>query len=370
MRQRRGRAVVVETLDDFDARLRSGARDLSGWRVVGVDLSGRSAELARCRLGEALFLGCRLLDADAELVRAAGGLVLPAISDSPVATYRTRLYTPEDLYDDPVYARSLDARAYAWSQAPPDQEAALAQALHDQSVDDALLRWVAEQRARRRGHRALAGVMGGHAVERGMPAYADAARLGHGLGRRLVVATGGGPGAMEAANLGGMLAAAPVERLGDAVAVLARAPSFRPSVDAWLEPARRVKAAAGDLQEALAVPTWHYGHEPTNLFAGAVAKYFRNATREAVLLQICDAGIVFLPGAGGTVQEVFQDACENYYADESSVAPMVLLGRGYWTETLPAWPLLRALARGRPMEPHVHLVDSVDEAVEVVLAGA
>ena len=35
-----------------------------------------------------------------------------------------------------------------------------------------------------------------------------------------------------------------------------------------------------------------------------------------------------MPSAGiaGTVQEVFQDACENYYADESSVAPMVLVG--------------------------------------------
>ena len=71
---------------------------------------------------------------------------------------------------------------------------------------------------------------------------------------------------------------------------------------------------------------------------------------------MCDAGIVFLPGAAGTVQEVFQDACENYYADEASVAPMVLVGAAYWTEELPAWPLLQALARGRPMERHVHLV--------------
>jgi hypothetical protein len=62
------------------------------------------------------------------------------------------------------------------------------------------------------------------------------------------------------------------------------------------------------------------------------------------------------------VQEVFQDACENYYADESSVAEMVLVGRTFWTDTLPAWPLLRELARGRPMEDRVHLVDTVDEA--------
>ena len=31
-------------------------------------------------------------------------------------------------------------------------------------------------------------------------------------------------------------------------------------------------------------------------FATAIAKYFRNAIREAILLQVCDAGIVFLPG--------------------------------------------------------------------------
>ena len=100
------------------------------------------------------------------------------------------------------------------------------------------------------------------------------------------------------------------------------------------------------------------------MFATAIAKYFRNATREAILLEVCDAGIVFLPGAGGTVQEVFQDACENYYADESSVAPMVLVGRRTGPRTLPAWPLLQALARGRAMEQHVHLVDTVEEAVD------
>lgn len=48
---------------------------------------------------------------------------------------------------------------------------------------------------------------------------------------------------------------------------------------------------------------------------------------------------------------------------------MVLVGREYWTETLPAWPLLRSLAAGRAMEEHVHLVDTAEEAVEVVLSA-
>ncbi len=61
------------------------------------------------------------------------------------------------------------------------------------------------------------------------------------------------------------------------------------------------------------------------------------------------------------MQEIFQDACENYYADASSLAPMVLVGRDYWTEEVPAWPLLRSLADGRAMEKVVHLVDDLDE---------
>jgi hypothetical protein len=66
------------------------------------------------------------------------------------------------------------------------------------------------------------------------------------------------------------------------------------------------------------------------------------------------------------VQEIFQDACENFYAAPESVAPMVLVGRAYWTSQLPAWPLLQALARGRAMEPHIHLVDTIDEAAALI----
>ena len=278
----------------------------------------------------------------------------------PVDPYRGALYTAAELYDVLPYAESLDARAYAWSLEPPTPQATLAQALHAHAIDEALTTWVTG--------RHLVGVMGGHDLDRSSAAYADAARLGWMLGQRHVVATGGGPGAMEAANLGCFLSGSARDRLASAVASLAGVPSFKPSVDQWAAKALTVVDGASG-RESLGIPTWFYGDEPPNLFATAVAKYFRNATREAILLQVCDAGIVFLPGAGGTVQEIFEDACENYYAAPESVAPMVLVGRAYWTETLPAWPLLRALARGRAMEDHVHLVDTVEEAADLMQAG-
>jgi hypothetical protein len=45
---------------------------------------------------------------------------------------------------------------------------------------------------------------------------------------------------------------------------------------------------------------------------------------------------------------------------------MVLVGGSYWMSTVPVWPLLRSLAAGRPMEQHVHLVDTVDDAAALV----
>ena len=119
----------------------------------------------------------------------------------------------------------------------------------------------------------------------------------------------------------------------------------------------------------LGVPTWFYGHEPPNAFADRIAKFVQNPVREATLLARCNGGIVFLPGAAGTVQEIFQDACENYYAADSMIAPMVLVGARHWTVDLPAWPLLRALAGERSMSMRIALVDGPAEAVATLRAG-
>ena len=361
MKRTRGRLVHIDSLADLDRRLAAGATTLHSWSVHGLDLRRRGAALLGCQVSGATFLGCRFAPGDEAALTTSGALVLPVVSSAPLDSYRPDLYTPDELYDAPRYDRTLDARVYAWSQRTPDRHAALAAALHDHAIGEALQAWVADVR--------VCGVMGGHALQRDDPAYAAAAHLGRALGEHAVVATGGGPGAMEAANLGARVAHEPAAVLESALAALAPVPSFHLSVDEWVDAARSVldDLPRGPLSaESLAVPTWYYGHEPSNLFATAIAKYVGNPAREAVLLEICDAGIIFLPGAAGTVQEVFQDACENYYADESAVAPMVLVGVEHWTRTVPVWPALRALASGRLMEQRVHLVDTLAEAVAVI----
>ena len=54
---------------------------------------------------------------------------------------------------------------------------------------------------------------------------------------------------------------------------------------------------------------------------------------------------------------------------ETTLPPLVLVGQEYWTDTVPVWSALRALAQGRDMAAVVHLVDTAEEATAIVLAG-
>jgi predicted Rossmann-fold nucleotide-binding protein len=356
-----GRIVEVESLARFDQLVGGGARRMDGWRMRMVDLRRRTTALLALDPAGALLLGCRLTRRADDHLRRHGAVVFPEQPDAPVDAYRGALYTADELYAGLAagYPATLDGRAYAWSQMPgirPDD--AVFQALHDAAIEEALDRVVATRR--------VVGVMGGHAADRGSAPYREAAELGRALARDgALVATGGGPGTMEAVNLGAALAAHPDDALDLAVAELAAVPSFRPSVERWAACALAVRSRwPGD--GGLGVPTWAYGQEPPNVFPGAIAKYFQNAIREATLLRRCDGGIAYLPGAAGTVQELFQDACENYYADAQMVAPMVLVGADHWTSDVPAWPLLRALAAGRSMSSRIHLAATIADAAHLL----
>ncbi len=358
-----GASVDVETLEEFDALVAAGASQMRGWRIQDVDLRERTAQLTALRPGGAVLLGCDVSAVAEEHLRTGGALLFPDLPRLPFDPYRPGLYTPQELYAGPgatPYDETPDALIYAWSrQHATDAEHRMAAALHDYAIDEALDEEL--------GDAGAVGIMGGHDIDRDAHDFGQAALTGHRLARAgLRVVTGGGPGAMEAANLGAYLCPYDEGVVDDAVEMLAAQPSFHPSVTAWVTAAFAVRQAWPDGGTSIGIPTWFYGHEPPNAFASSIAKYFQNSLREDTLLRRCNAGIVFLPGAAGTVQEVFQDACENYYADEATLTPMVLVGADYWTREVPAWPLLSRLAASRPMARAVHLVDTVDDAVALV----
>ncbi|MET9955677.1 Rossmann fold nucleotide-binding protein [Streptomyces sp. NPDC006339] len=349
---------------EFDAVLAAHG-SLAGYRIQSVDLTDRTFALLTAGAAGAVFLGCALQPEAAAKVRADGALVFPPVPDLPFDPYRARLYSPADLYAgiaEGPYEQTPDALAYAWFQrtkADGDVFSSMLRSIHDDAVSDALDEHLAGA--------PVVGVMGGHRMGRGTEAYAGAARLGRSLTRAgLTVATGGGPGAMEAANLGAYTAPLADGVLDEALELLAKAPSYTPSVTDWARAAFEVRARRPRGGDSVGIPTWFYGHEPPNAFAAHVAKYFANATREDGLLARSTAGVVFLPGAAGTVQEVFDNATPNYYGSRGAPTPMVLVDRVHWTERLPVWPLLRTLAAERPMAARIALVDSVEEVPQTL----
>jgi predicted Rossmann-fold nucleotide-binding protein len=361
------RIVDVDSIEEFDtvvASARPGST-MDGWRVRRVDLSERTDALTQFRPAGALFLGCTVSTDALIHLETGGALVFPDVPDSPVDEYRAALYSADELYAglrERGYQATPDAEVYAWSQRFTGETAdVVVRALHDAAIDSALTQDLAARGA------PVVGVMGGHGTARGSDGFAAAARLGGRLSAAgFVVATGGGPGAMEAANLGAYVSSAARADLDEALAMVAVVPSFTPSIGDWAIAAMAVRDRWPGGDGGIGVPTWFYGHEPPNVFAGGIAKFFQNSVREATLLNRCDGGVIFLPGAAGTVQEVFQDACENYYAEPDLVAPMVLVGRRHWSETVPVWPLLEALADTKGFRHAVELVDTIDEAIRFV----
>ena len=325
-----------------------------------------------CRFKDCIFFGCGMPNGMSDSL-APDCCVLPPLP-TPFNIFPARLYSASELYEGydccnpESFDRCYDTRIYrhyiSRGKQAGDIAETLARSLHDHSISDALHDMLAQHDE----HRVVA-VMGGHSLLRTDEVYRKVVLISKRLTEQgYLVATGGGPGAMEAAHLGAWLAGHDNEAVDKAIAMLAHAPSYKDKD--WLASACTLMKAMPRIGEfhSIGIPTWLYGHEPATPLATHIAKYFDNSIREDILLTIAKGGIVYSPGSAGTMQEIFQDAAQNHYLTCGYASPMVFLGSEYWRNELPVYPLLEDLqGRGCYKNLLLTLTDSATEAADAIL---
>ena len=348
----------ITNLAAFDALVESG-ETTTPHAVQGFDLCERTQELLAHEWPKTTFLGCPMSVAAESHVASTGATVFPDFEGLPYNPYRGSLYTSAELKADDLDTRIYEHQGRWRKNPPPPILEALAQRIHDHAIDDALEHYLTQ-------HKRVVAIMGGHSLHRDEPTYRTVAVVTRALTRAgYLVVTGGGPGAMEAGNLGAWFAPHADESLDAAIADLSAAVDY--STQEYLDASERVVANNPDGATSLAIPTWFYGHEPTNDFATDVAKYFSNSIREDGLLKIATHGVVYTPGAAGTVQEVFMDATQNHYAVFGVISPMVFLDSAYWADDRLAAPLLLSqLAGDRPYAEMITVLDDADDVVDFI----
>jgi uncharacterized protein (TIGR00730 family) len=174
-------------------------------------------------------------------------------------------------------------------------------------------------------------VFGSARTHPGSDVYSAGVELGGALARAgFAVITGGGPGAMEAANRGAQ------EAGGLSVGLGIELP-FEQRLNDWVD-------------------------------LGINFRYF--FARKTMFVKYAQ-GFVILPGGFGTMDELFE-ALTLVQTRKVSQFPVVLLGVSYWTGLLD-WLRSAALAEGNVGERDLDLIqltDSVDEAVEIIVRAA
>lgn len=356
----------------------------------GQDLLDLSGQLASYPLAGCVFLGCQMGPELLSAAAKASCFIVPPRPDMPFDAFSPGLYSPVELFDALVkggeYENCRDRKIYVSVYdkdtkipIPVDVDVTLLRRIHDASIAEALDDILDEPTSLR-----TVAIMGGHDVERTKPVFAQIARMALTLTLDgYLIATGGGPGLMEAGNLGAYCAGFtdPEGKLKFVLDAIKDAPTYKDPN--WLKLSFTAWQAMGRPDDpkksrSIGIPTWFYGHEPPNVFATDIAKYFENSVREEGLLAIAAGGIIFAEGNGGTVQEIFQDANQNYYRTQfKKKSPMILFGTDYWNplnptlnvptdKRKPVFPLLRKLANEKTFEDYVFISDDPEAIVKFI----
>ncbi len=356
---------LIKEIESVDDLLKHGDT-LLNLTIQSLDLSEADLDWEKIKIANTTFLGCEMSIETELLLKKKGATIYPKIVGLPYNAYRRDLYTWHELLDDydpdPEQDKSLDLRIYKHFQLfknSMDINEALSQRIHDHAIDDAIADIVKFDETGMTEKKCV-GIMGGHGISRSDEAYEKVAVLTKGLTEDgYYIMSGGGPGIMEAANFGAYMAGKSAEDLEKALNMLKEASDV--SDKDFVAQAKKVLDEFPDGAENLAIPTWFYGHEPSNVFATKIAKYFSNAIREDILLSTAIHGIIYAPGSAGTIQEIFADVAQNHYESLGYASPMIFFGKEFWSEKSQIYQVVQQLSDGKAYGEMISISDDSEE---------
>ncbi len=353
---------MIRKIDTLEKFLQNGI-SLENRTIQQIDFSTLSINWKSLNVRHSTFLGCKFHQNDKLYLVGQGALIIDSPANIPFSPFRNNLYTWQELLGGVEETRDFTIyRHFHKTRYNPPINEALWQRIHDHAIDEALRQYIVMTESGMPKTRCI-GIMGGHRISRTDPSYSKIALLAKKLTEAgYLIVSGGGPGIMEAANLGAFLAGKSDNSLGDSIRHLAAAPTF--TVQHFTNLAIEVWQNFPDHTASLAIPTWFYGHEPSNVFSTSIAKYFSNSIREDTLLAICLHGVVFAPGSAGTYQEIFMDAAQNHYGTYNYYSPMIFVGKDHYVYETTIYPVIRRLARNQPYENLLYMSDDIDAIVD------
>ena len=347
----------IEGIGDF---LKQGY-NLENCVLQDIDFRKLQIKWKSIQLKGACFLGCTFSDESLPYIYQEA-TVFPHPHNIPYLPYRKDLYSWQELAKGHEKC-SVDLNIYnhfSKYRYQHDVVESLYQRLHDHAIDDALYDLINLQ-----GEKKVVGMMGGHGTKRTDPNYTQAALTAQALATDgYYIVSGGGPGIMEASNFGAYMANYTPQDLLTAMEMMTDAPHYTDSD--YHDLAVSVLERYDNGNPNLAIPTWFYGHEPSNVFATSIAKYFSNSIREDTLLAISLHGVVYAPGSAGTTQEIFMDAAQNHYGTYGDVSPMVFLGKDRYEKETNLYQTLHNLAEGKAYQKSMHLTDHAQEVLTFI----
>ncbi len=299
------------------------------------------------------FIKCKFRDVDISAIINNGGIFIPQNKELPFNIVQEKLYTQKSIKE--LNIEKIHNSGYQNFFEVPNIE--IFKRIHDLSISYCLNDYL--------NNKSVIGFMGGHNIGRNTDLYKDISLLSKKLsGSGYLIVTGGGPGIMEAANLGAYFSRDTEDNVIRTIKKLSSVPLY--TMDNYLNSSEKIVNTQLNGSENLSIPTLHYINEPINKFATRIAMFFSVHEREYWLLKRSNKAIIVAPGSMGTLNEIFSFLSQLKYDKNKEKAPIILFGKDFFSKQINLYALLKKFSIKNKISDVVFISDSIDEVYQII----